>query len=150
MIINVKSARPALIDAAIDGNIDYLGQLLDSGADPNAIDFAGWTALHFSAQRQDRVQLLTILKAGANVDAQDKHGNTPLWRAVFSYRGDATAIHILKAAGANEDIVNYSGVSPRSLAGTIANYNASEALDSSPSATASAASRQAPEAIQPG
>jgi len=79
MANKVKTSRPPLLDAVIDGNAD-------------------------------------------------QHGNSPLWRAVFAYRGSSSAIIALKAAGADLDLPNTSGVSPRSLAATIANYDVKSVL----------------------
>ena len=124
----VKSIRPELIDAVIDGDHATLERLLLQGCDVDARDTAGWTALHFAAQRQDASLIGRLLAAGASVDAPDGYGNTPLFRAVFCYRGDPSAIAALKAAGADQTRANTHGVSPRSLADSIANYDVTSAL----------------------
>lgn len=59
----------------------------------------------------------SLLVAGAAVDAPDEQGNTPLWQAVFSYRGDGAVMSLLVKAGADPDMANLHGVSPRRLAG---------------------------------
>lgn len=97
--------------------------LIASGEDCSLPDRAGWTPLHFAAQADDPATIQILIIAGAEIDACDEHGNTPLWRAVFSYRGDGRSIDALRAAGANENCANAHGVSPRSLAHRIANYN---------------------------
>ncbi|WP_051510568.1 ankyrin repeat domain-containing protein [Intrasporangium oryzae] len=57
-----------------------------------------------------------LIAAGAPVDAQDVHGNTPLWRAVFVFRGgEPQLIRLLVAAGADLDRRNNSGRSPRDV-----------------------------------
>jgi ankyrin repeat protein len=124
----VKSRRPELLDAVIEGDRERFDRLLAEGFAVNARDTAGWTALHFAAQRQDVSQIERLLAAGADVDATDGYGNTPLFRAVFCYRGDGSAIAALKAAGADENKLNTSGVSPRSLADSIANYDVASVL----------------------
>lgn len=124
----VKSKRPELLDAVIDGEEKRIAFLLASGADPNVADTAGWTALHFAAQRQDVEQIQMLLQAGAHVDPADDNGNTPLFRAVFSFRGNPGALQALKAAGADVDRLNKHGASPRSLAESIANYNVKDVL----------------------
>ncbi|MGY5052060.1 hypothetical protein ACWDE0_41840 [Streptomyces sp. 900105755] len=60
---------------------------------------------------------------GAGVDVVDRHGNTPLWRAVFCSRGEDGTIRLLLEAGADPDRDNVHGLSPRTLAGRIANYD---------------------------
>ncbi|MFD7980170.1 hypothetical protein [Streptomyces sp. NPDC059071] len=64
-----------------------------------------------------------LLAAGASVDPADGHGNTPLWRAVFCSQGEGAAIRLLLEAGADPDRINAHGVSPRALAGRIANHD---------------------------
>ncbi|MFG2641973.1 ankyrin repeat domain-containing protein [Streptomyces sp. NPDC048370] len=93
------------------------------GAVPEAADAAGWTPLHFAAQAQVPSAIEALLAAGASVDALDGHGNTPLWRAVFCSQGEGPAIRLLLEAGADPDRVNAHGVSPRALAGRIANHD---------------------------
>ena len=128
MARGVKRPRPALLDAVIDGDAKMLERLLAQGADVNVQDSAGWSALHFAAQRQDADQIRRLLAAGADVEATDAYGNTPLFRAVYCYEGDAEPIRTLKAAGADESHLNGSGVSPRSLAESIANYDVATVL----------------------
>ncbi|KUN74028.1 hypothetical protein AQJ46_00005 [Streptomyces canus] len=62
-------------------------------------DGAGWTPLHFAAQAQEPVIVEELLAAGVSVDVPDGQGNTALWRAVFSYRGDPAVLRLLLAAG---------------------------------------------------
>jgi ankyrin repeat protein len=76
----------------------------------------GWTPLHFAADEQDAGAVGSLLAAGAWVDAPDEQGNTPLWQAVFTCRGDAAVLLLLVNAGADPDKDNLHGVSPRRLA----------------------------------
>ena len=64
-----------------------------------------------------------LLERGAIVDAPDKHGNTPLNRAVYNSKGRGEVIALLRAAGANATLNNRYGISPLSMALTISNYN---------------------------
>ncbi|WP_298330468.1 ankyrin repeat domain-containing protein [Asticcacaulis sp.] len=116
--------RNALIDAVIVGDGEKVGARLRENTDVNHSDRSGWTALHFSAQNNDRVIAQMLIDAGACIDLRDLHGNTALFRAVFAYRNGDECISILLEAGADPDILNEHGVSPRSLAGTMANYDA--------------------------
>jgi ankyrin repeat protein len=54
--INAKDiqARSPLHLAGIEGNDDIYDLLLDSGADPEAKDFAGWTARQYLTEVQER------------------------------------------------------------------------------------------------
>lgn len=64
-----------------------------------------------------------LLKAGATVDARDAHGNTALFTAVFNSKGFGEVIKLLRAHGADPGVKNNHGVSPLSLARTIANFD---------------------------
>jgi uncharacterized protein len=102
-------------------SVELLRELVASGIDPNLEDREGWSALHFAAQSGVAECVEVLLEVGANVDARDKFGNTPLWRAVFNYRGRGTVITRLLLAGSDPHALNRSGVSPASLAQTTAN-----------------------------
>jgi hypothetical protein len=54
---------------------------------------------------------------------EDAYGNTPLWRAVSTSGGQGRVVGHLLAAGADPDLANRAGVSPRQLAERIANYD---------------------------
>ncbi|MFJ9541814.1 ankyrin repeat domain-containing protein [Streptomyces sp. NPDC101225] len=115
--------RTAVHYAAAGGDVDGLRALLAEGADPGAVDAEGWTPLHFAAQAQASSVVEVLLAAGAAVDVVDRHGNTSLWRAVFCSRGEGGTIRLLLEAGADPDRDNAHGLSPRVLAGRIANYD---------------------------
>ena len=115
--------RSPLHYAARDGDVGAAQAHVASGADVNAADANGWTALHFAAQSQSAATVSLLLDKGATVDTPDRHGNTPLFRAVFAYQGNPGTIEALRAAGADPLKKNAHGVSPASLARSIANYD---------------------------
>ena len=116
-----RYGRAALHYAVLDARTDEVEQLLNGGADPNVAGKAGQTPLHFAAQEYRPAEAALLCSVGAVVDARDKHGNSPLFRATFASRGRADVITILLANGANADLPNNSGVTPRQLAQRIAN-----------------------------
>ena len=115
--------RTPLHYAASESKLDEVARLLGSGADVNAQDYNGWSPLHFAAQARSVDCARALIDAGANHCFADSHGNTPLFRAVFSSQGDGAVILLLLKAGANPDAKNKNGVSPRSLAANIGNYD---------------------------
>lgn len=112
-----------------DRHADETLRLIRMGYDPNAQDEQGWTPLHFAAQEWSEAAAHVLIDNGADVDRTDSHGNTPLWRAVFSSKARGELINLLLAAGADTNRQNSHGVSPRSLAATIANYDVSQYCD---------------------
>jgi len=115
--------RSPLHYAAVEGNDALCRDLLASGADPNVQDDYGWAPLHFAAQARSGSTTTALLAASADPDVRDRHGNTPLFTDVFHSRGDGSVIALLRSAGASPHAYNNHGVSPVSLARTIANTN---------------------------
>jgi ankyrin repeat protein len=115
--------RTPLHYAAAESCSDGVAKLLAAGADPNAQDDNGWSPLHFAAQAVSPDCAKLLLQAGADTTLLDSHGNTALFRAVFSSKEDGSVIRLLRQAGANPQAKNKHGVSPISLARTIANFD---------------------------
>lgn len=97
--------RNALINAVIVGDGEKVVGCLKENTDPDHQDKNGWAALHFAAQNNDRDMTQMLIDAGARIDLLDRHGNTPLFRAVFAYRNGDECISTLLDAGANPDIL---------------------------------------------
>lgn len=71
----VTGATPlaAALDARREGNVE---RLLKAGANPDAADRQGQTALHHAALVNDTSAVLTLLEAGADPRAKDRTGGT--------------------------------------------------------------------------
>lgn len=129
-----------LLDA--DGRTGLMHAVLDSDADAQMVQFlvkAGanvhwhdggqkWTALHFAARDNKYEIVKTLIQAGAEIDAVDSFGNTPLWRATMECRGDYSVIRLLLNNGADPSRKNNSGNSPIDLAYTKGAKELSEIL----------------------
>ena len=111
-----RDGRSPLHYRALEGDLDGVRQRVAAGDGVDQQDKAGFAPLHFAAQQSQVAAVALLLELGATVDVRDGFGNTPLWRAVFSARGDASVVRRLLDAGADPDLANDSGVSPRQLA----------------------------------
>ena len=70
-----------LVDAFAERNTPLARTLLKEGVDVNVARADGATALLWAAHWDDREAVELLLRAGANVNAADDHGVTPLARA---------------------------------------------------------------------
>jgi Ankyrin repeats (many copies)/Ankyrin repeat len=115
----------ALHLAAAGYRVEIVGLLLDAGANPNAaMNHRRSGPLHYAADgfvtgpawdAQRQVETIRrLLEAGANVNAQDKNGATPLHRAVRTRC--ASAVKDLLNAGSDPTLKNKSGSTPFHLA----------------------------------
>lgn len=115
--------RNIVTHSVIAKNDNTLKLALKLQENPNVRDKNGWYPLHYAAQDNSVAAANILLQYKSIIDCEDDYGNTPLWRAVFSYRGDGTIIEFLLKSGADRNHDNHSQISPYKLANTIANYD---------------------------
>ena len=110
-----SSGYTALHYAARENMVSAVELLLDAGADANARTEHGKTPLHFSARCGQRTALPLLLK-GANVNAVDNDGNTPLHSACLNpaFRIEEVVDLLLKRGGL-EAAVNNASQTPLQL-----------------------------------
>ena len=95
-------------DAAMRGDTDAVRTLLREGADVNAAQGDGMTALHWAARRGDVAQAEILIYAGANVAAVTRLGDyTPLHLA--SKAGNGGVVVTLLEAGSDANAVTSAG-----------------------------------------
>lgn len=93
----------ALHQAASVGDLEIVKLLLNTGADPNALDItSGETTLHPAARKGDAAIIKALIAKGAKVNARNGGGSTPLHYAAQG--GSVPAIEALAAAGANMSV----------------------------------------------
>jgi uncharacterized protein len=92
-------AASEVADVVMRGDIAALDALLAQGADVNAAQPDGATALHWAAYRDDGAAVRRLLEAGADATAANRTGATPL--SLASVTGNAEMIGLLLEAGAD-------------------------------------------------
>ncbi|MDB6095144.1 MAG: hypothetical protein JWM32_2706 [Verrucomicrobia bacterium] len=118
-----KGGSTPLMRASLHGDLAIVELLIAEGANLDVHDKLGKTALHYAAQEQHPAVVERLVAAGAHVNSQDEHGNSPLSMAVFYSKGAGETITLLRKKGADDNIANKHGVTPRALAKTIANFD---------------------------
>ena len=117
-----------LLDAACmyatKGGIEKVKLLIANGADIKSTNKLGWTALHkvadlFYFNSEHLTILEMLLKQGANPNAKDNSGNTPLHKAAASGNYDI-ALWLLEN-GANPNLKNQNGESLTKIAKIVDN-----------------------------
>lgn len=102
-------------DAAMDEDVAQVRSLLQGGADVNAAQGDGMTALHWAAEHGHLELTEILLYAGAHPDPATRVGSyTPLMVGARAGEGDVVAR--LLAAGANADAQTETGVTALHLA----------------------------------
>ena len=72
-----------LYTASRENDIALIEQLITKGADVNQANDRGFTPLILAVYNDNKEAVLSLLKNGANPNAQDKSGNNALMGAAF-------------------------------------------------------------------
>jgi N-acyl-D-amino-acid deacylase len=98
------------------GDIEVARTLLDLGVSPDFALASGVTMLDYAVFGNDLELAKLLIARGANVNAVDKNGMTPLlWAANVDF-GDSAMVELLLGAGARFDARNRDGLTPQELA----------------------------------
>ena len=104
-----SKANDALFDAATGGKVRDVKAALKAGADVNASDEDGWTALMCAASNNGNPDVVrALIAAGADVNARDEDGLTALMYAA-AYNANPSVLNVLIDAGADESAKNCYG-----------------------------------------
>ena len=93
-------------NAAQNGNLNQVKELLNQGVPVNSRNGAGWTPLHEAAFSGHLSVVQELLRRGAHVNPRAQFGYTPLHVAAFSRRPHPRIVHALIKAGANPRYMN--------------------------------------------
>ena len=123
LAVTIHAAAAPVADAAMAKDRETVKTLLKNGADVNAAQGDGMTALHWAARNGDAELTQMLLFAGANVKATTRLGGyTPLMMA--AEQGEATVIKTLLTGGADAKAANVLGTTPLMLAAASGNPQA--------------------------
>jgi len=104
------ASRAPLSDAAERKDRARIGDLLKQGADVNAPQVDGMTALHWATYNDDLQATELLLQAGANAKVVNRYGLTPLTLACTN--GNGAIIELLLKAGADPNAPLPGGETP--------------------------------------
>ncbi|XP_074651511.1 ankyrin repeat domain-containing protein 46-like [Tubulanus polymorphus] len=108
---DVVERNLTVMDACLEGDVDLLKQLLESGKKPDEFDKRGRTPLHVVTIR-GRVDMMELLLLyGADVEVADMFGSQPLHLA-----GHYATVQCLSRYGASALVKNKRGETPLCLA----------------------------------
>ncbi|CAM9607837.1 unnamed protein product [Ectocarpus sp. 8 AP-2014] len=112
--LEVRDGKGCTPLQAAGNNLDLLQALVGGGADMDAQDSKGRTALHKVADNGNVLCIDALISAGATADVKDIDGCTPLHIAAWNHERYATLA--LLQAGADVASIDNSGCSPLHLA----------------------------------
>jgi uncharacterized protein len=115
-----------LADAAEQRNRALIRELLATGADVNAAQVDGMTALHWAVYNEDAETAGLLVRARANVNVTNRYGVPPLFLACTN--GNATLVRLLLEAGANANASLPGGETVLMTAARVGNLEAVKAL----------------------
>ena len=102
------------VNRAHAGGADVVKAVIEYGGNPNAMNDAGYGAMHWSCMGNDIEDVKTFLDAGAdpNLVCTGSLNNRPLHMATTS----AEMVELLLTSGADPTLANANGVTPLDMA----------------------------------
>lgn len=120
--LRAKERRTPLMDAALKGDTECMALLLDpflAGAEVDAIDTNGRTALHHTSQLEPECIPL-LVAAGADKDRKDNQGCSPIHLSAMT--DTVRCVELLVEAGADVNAENIESQTPLHVAAQFGSY----------------------------
>jgi ankyrin repeat protein len=122
----LAAGNATLADAAEQRNQALVRELLAQGADVNAAQADGMTALHWAVYNNDAETAGLLVRSRVNVNATNRYGVPPLSLACTN--GNATLVRLLLDAGADANASLPGGETMLMTAARVGNLEAVKAL----------------------
>lgn len=105
-----------LIAASFAGHAEVTAALVAAGAELDARNIQGRTALHLAADQDHAAIVDALLRAGADADLQDFHGHTALHLA--AWQDHRASLDVLLEAGVDRELRDINGDTALGVAAT--------------------------------
>lgn len=126
LLAGIAGADPALFEAAKTGDATAVRARIATGAELDARDSTGTTALHWAVYNNSLDVVDALLDAGADPNVGNRYGSTPMAEAAIG--GDVAMIRALLDAGAEVESANAEGQTALMIVARTENTAAAEAL----------------------
>jgi len=115
LLLSIENSQDG--DNDINGDNDMINFLLENNANIHIKNNNKYDALLMGIRTVNNTDVVkTIIKKGANINAQDEKGNTPLMLAINFE--SAYMVELLIEEGANVNLANNEGMTPLEIAST--------------------------------
>jgi ankyrin repeat protein len=119
-------AQSNLADLVAAGNRDQALLMIDQGADVNALQSDGTSALLYAIYQDDLELVTALVNAGADVNQRNEYGANTMGEAAMS--GNTEMLRVLLANGADANLANLEGETPLMVVARTGNVPAAELL----------------------
>lgn len=106
-----------LMTAARSGQLEYLIELINRGADLELLNNDGNSAVWLACYSNNIYALLALIEAGANINVQNVNGASALIYSASA--GRVEMVRVLLQAGAKRDLLTLDGFSALDVASTL-------------------------------
>jgi len=93
--------KPDIHQATLEGYIEKVKRMVESGTDVNAQDQYGRTPLHITAEENHDIDMRVLIDLGADINARDKQGRTPLMYAAAEGKKGTAVLLVSNVADVN-------------------------------------------------